>query len=102
MSFIEVERRLRKIGAREIDNSTQMGTFAVVDTAKFVTKGIANRDNARWKRAQYVVVDYCPSTNVQICLKGFLQFAERCQILIIANTNQVFNGDGRSIEMSDL
>ena len=102
MSFLEVERIIKRIGAREINNSTQVGTFVVVDADKFTTKGISNRDNARWKRAQYIIIEHCPSSHIQVCLKGFLQFSEYNQFLIIANTNQVFKGNGNQINLSQL
>lgn len=102
MSLTEVERTLRRIGAKPIDNSTQIGTFSVVEAEKFATKGINNRDNARWKRAQYIIVDYCPISNIQFCVRGFLQFAEGCQYLIISNTNQVFNGKGQPENISHI
>lgn len=102
MSFIEVERTLKRIGAKPIDNTTQLGTYAVVEADKFATKGISNRDNARWKRAQYIVVEYCPASNVSACLRGFLQFSEGCQFLIVANTNQIFNGNGRATDISQI
>lgn len=102
MSLFEIERILKHSGVKEITNHTQLGTYAVVETNKFTTKGISNRDNARWKRAQYIIVDYCPTSYVQICLNGFLQFAEGNQFLIIANLNQVFNGNGSQIPLSSL
>lgn len=102
MTIQEIERTLRRIGAETIDNSTQIGTFAIVKEDQFTTKGISNRDNARWKRAQYIVVGYCNPSNVQTCIRGFLQFSESCQFLIITNTNQVFNGNGQEIDISQL
>lgn len=102
MSFLEVERIIKRIGPKEINNSTQVGTFVVVDADKFTTKGISNRDNARWKRAQYIIIEHCPSAHIQLCLKGFLQFSEYSQFLIIANTNQVFRGNGTQINLSQI
>lgn len=102
MSFTEVEQIMKRIGAKEIDNSTQIGTFVVVDAGKFATKGIANRDNARWKRAQYIIIDHCPYSNIRICLSGFLQFSELCQYLIISNANEVYKGNGQQINLSQL
>lgn len=102
MNYIEVDRILKRIGAKPIDNATQLGTFAVVEANKFTTKGISNRDNARWKRAQFIVVEYCPASNVSTCLRGFLQFSESCQYLIVANTNQIFNGYGKAADISQL
>lgn len=102
MNNTEIDRIIRRIGAKEIDNSTQLGTFVIVDAEKFKTKGIANRDNARWKRAQYIIIDYCPSYNIKDCLNGFLQFSEFCQYLIISNVSKVYKGNGQPINLSEL
>ncbi len=102
MSYSEILRIIERIGAKASDNSTQLGTYAIVEANKFSTKGVSNRDNARWKRAQYIIVDYCPISSIQKCLEGFLQFSETCQYLIIANTNQVFQGNGLHKSLSEL
>ena len=102
MTSYDVERLLKRAGARPIDNKTLIGTYCIVEADKFVTKGISNRDNARWKRAQYIVVEHCPTSSVKMCVDGFVQFSEFCQFLIIANTNQAFNGNGRPIDFSHI
>lgn len=102
MSILDIERILKHLGAKEIDNSTLTGTFVMVEAEKFFTKGISNRDNARWKRAQYIIINHCPPTSINRCLEGFLQFSEMCQFLIIANTNQVYNGNGKPIDLYQL
>lgn len=102
MTVFEVERMLKRDGMRPIDNTTLIGTYCIVDADKFVTKGISNRDNARWKRAQYIIVEYCSPSSVQICVNGFTEFSEPCQFLIIANSNQAFNGFGRPVEITQV
>lgn len=102
MSLHKIEDLLKRSGIRPIENTTQKGTYSIVDQDKFTTKGIANRDNARWKRAQFIVVEFCSPSNVQICVNGFTQFSEACQFLIIANSNQAFNGYGHSIDISQI
>lgn len=102
MTVFEVERILKRAGMRPIDNTTLMGTYCIVDADKFVTKGISNRDNARWKRAQYILVEHCSPSNVQICVKGFTEFSELCQFLIITNTDQAFDGFGRPVDISQV
>lgn len=102
MTVFEVERMLKLAGVRPIDNATLLGTYCIVDSDKFVTKGISNRDNARWKRAQYILVEHCSPSSVQICVNGFTEFSEHCQFLIIANTNQAFNGFGRPVDISQV
>lgn len=102
MNLYEIESLLRRSGARPIENTTQKGTYSIVDVDKFVTKGISNRDNARWKRAQFIIVEFCPPSSVQACVNGFMQFSESCQVLIIANSNQAFNGDGQSVDISQI
>ena len=102
MTISEIERIIKNKGAKEIDNSTQLGTYVIIEADKLMTKGVANRDNARWKRAQYIIIETCFPSNVTVCLNGFLQFSEYCQFLIIANLNLIYKGNGKQIDLATL
>lgn len=65
--------------------------------SKFFTKGVNNRDNARWKRAQYILVEGCPTTSINACLEGFFEFAETCQYIIFEDLDLAYNGRGEQV-----
>lgn len=101
MDIGQIASTLRRKGVTKIDNRTLLGTYEIVDCDKFFTKGVNNRDNARWKRAQYIIVENCPSTTARNCLHGFMEFAETCQYIIFAGTDIVYNGCGKLVNMTE-
>ena len=92
MGSSRLVRRFEGCGVLPISNKTVMNTYEVVHVEKFFTKGVNNRDNARWKRAQYIFVEGCPLTSVEACLNGFYEFAEGCQYIIFEDLSIAYNG----------
>lgn len=101
MDANRIESALRRKNKKPIDNSTAIGTYCSISCDKFMTKGISNRDNARWKRAQYLIVTDCPTVTIQPCLNGFMQFAEPNQYIIFSQTDIVYNGRGKKMSFQD-
>jgi hypothetical protein len=95
-------KRFECDGVRHINSSTALNTYEVVHTDKFFTKGINNRDNARWKRAQYIFVEGCSYALVRGCLDGFYEFAESCQYIIFANLDLAYNGIGHNVSIESI
>lgn len=102
MGSSRLTRRLESRGVRPISNSTVLNSYEVVHMDKFFTKGVNNRDNARWKRAQYILVEGCPSTSVNACLDGFYEFAESCQYIVFEDLNLAFDGRRHSVFIENL
>lgn len=102
MGTSRLTRKFESHGVYPISNSTVLNTYEVVHVSKFFTKGVNNRDNARWKRAQYILVEGCPSTSINACLEGFYEFAETCQYVVFEDLNLAFNGRRQNITIESI
>lgn len=102
MGTSRLTRKLESQGIRPISNSTVLNTYEVVHMCKFHTKGVNNRDNARWKRAQFILVEGCPITSVKGCLDGFYEFAETCQYIVFEDLNIAYNGRRENVAIESI
>ena len=102
MGTSRLTRRLESSGVHPISNSTVLNTYEVVHMKKFFTKGVNNRDNARWKRAQYILVEGCPTTSIEACLNGFYEFAEACQYIVFEDINLAYNGMKQKVSIESI
>lgn len=84
MEYGDVESFLKSVSAVEIGNQTVKGTFAEIDRNSLLTDEVGNRNNARWKRAEYVIAKFTDDgVDISEYLTGWNSVANRDQTLFI-------------------
>ncbi|MCQ2295418.1 MAG: hypothetical protein MJZ67_07165 [Bacteroidales bacterium] len=58
MEYRDIVVLLRSRKVNEIKSQTVLGTFSNISRSSLLTCEVGNRNNARWKRAEYVIASF--------------------------------------------